>query len=240
MSVVLTSASSMYLKASTINVSAKPITVAAWVKSDSLTLSQGILSITNNSNEFLLLQLRGSFDGDYVGALEYATAWKLALTTTAYTADNWHHICGIFKSDTSRSIYIDGSDSSENTDSQNVNFALFDQILIGTHKTVSGAHFSGKLAHCCIWDTELSEANITSLVAGTSPSDIASDNLVDFWPLIFDGKNLVNTNHLTGYNNPTYDSTDNPTVLFNYPQQNLTAIRRLVVAGNDTIYYENI
>jgi len=210
------------------------------VKSDSLTLSQGILSITNNSDEFLLIQLRGAIAGDYASALEYATAWKLAVTTTAYTANTWHHICGIFKNSASRSIYIDGGNLSENTDSQNVNFTLFDQILIGTHKTAAGLPFSGKLAHCCIWDTELSEANITSLVAGTSPSDIASDNLVDFWPLIYNGKNLINTNHLTGYNNPTYDSTDNPTVLFNYPQQNIITTRRLVVAGNDQIWYENV
>jgi len=240
MSVVLTAASNMYLKASTINVSAKPITVAAWAKSDSLLLNQGILSITNNNDEFLLLQLRGAVAGDYASALEYATAWKYAVTTAAYTADNWHHICGIFKNSASRSIYIDGSDSSENTDSQNVNFSLFNQILIGTHKTVSGAHFSGKLAHCCIWDTELSEANIISLAAGSSPSDIASDNLVDFWPLIYNGKNLVNTNHLTEYNNPTYDSSDNPAVLFNYPQQNITTIKRLITAGNNKLYYEDI
>lgn len=240
MSVVLTSTSSMYLKASTVNVSAKPITISIWAKSDSLTLSQGIFSITNNNDEFLLLQLRGSFTGDYVGALEYATAWKLALTTTAYTANTWHHVCGIFKNSASRLIYIDAGSSSENTDSQNVNFGLFDQILIGTHKTVSGAHFSGKLAHCCIWDTELSEAQITSLAAGASPNDIASDNLVDFWPLLFNGNSSINTNHLVGYNSPTYDSSDNPAVLFNYPQQNITTIKRLVMAGNNEIWYENV
>lgn len=240
MSIILTAASNMYLKASTINVSAKPITVAGWVKSDSLLLNQGILSLSNNSNEFLLLQLRGVTGGDPAGILEYATAWKYAESSSGYTANTWHHICGIFKNSTSRTIYIDGGSSVENTDLQDVNFALFNQILIGVHKTVGGAPFSGKLGYCSIWDTELSEAQITSLAGGALPSTIALSNLVDYWQLILNGNSAVNNNHLIGYNNPTYDSSDNPPCHFSYPLQNITTIKRLVVAGNDAISYEEV
>ena len=240
MSVVLTAASEMYLKASTINVTAKPITFAAWVKSDTLTPYQGIISLTDNSSEWLLIWLRGAAGDNYPAALEYATAWKRAIASAAYTTDTWHHICGVFTSSTSRTIYLDGANSSENTESQNVNFNLFDQILIGTYRTVTAAYFSGKIAGCSIWNTGLSEAQIISLAGGESPLNVASDNLVDFWPLISDRYSLINSNHLTAYNSPTYDTNDNPTTVFNFPQRNITTTKRLVVAGNDEIWYEDI
>ena len=240
MSVVLTAASEMYLKANTINVSTKPITIAGWVKSDTLTPYQGIISLTDDSSEWLLIWLRGTAGDNYPAALEYATAWKRAIASAVYTVDTWHHICGVFKNSTSRTIYLDGGSSSENTDSQNVNFDLFDQILIGTYKTVTTAFFSGKLACCSIWNTDLSEAQIISLAAGASPVDIAFDNLVDLWPLISDGDSIINNNHLVGYNNPTFDSNDNPSVLVNHPQRNITTIKRLVVVGNNKVYYEDV
>ena len=240
MSVVLTAASEMYLKTSTINVSVKPVTFSAWVKSDTLTPYQGIISLTNNSNEWLFIWLRGTAGDNYPAALEYATAFKRAIASAAYTTNTWHHICGVFTNSTSRTIYLDGANSSENTESQDVNFSLFDQILIGTYRTVTTAWFSGKIVHCAIWNTGLSEAQIILLAAGASPESIASSNLVDFWPLIFNSKSSINSNHLTEHNSPTYDSADNPSSLFNYPQQNLTAIKRLVVAGSDGIWYENI
>jgi len=240
MSVVLTAASEMYLKASTINVSAKPVTFAAWVKSDTLTPYQGIISLTDDNSEWLLIWLRGAVGDNYPAALEYATAWKRAIATAAYTVNTWHHICGVFKDSTSRIIYYNGGSSNENTELQNVNFTLFDQILIGTYRTVTTAFFSGKLACCSIWNTDLSSAQVVSLAAGASPVDIASDNLMDFWPLISNSNSIINSNHLIGYNNPTFDSNDNPSVLINHPQRNITSIKRLIVVGNDKVYYEDI
>jgi len=240
MSVVLTAASEMYLKANTINVTTKPVSFAAWVKSDTLTPYQGIISLTDDSSEWLLIWLRGTAGDNYPAALEYATAWKRAIATAAYTVNTWHHICGVFKNSTSRTIYYNGGSSNENTELQDVNFSLFDQILIGTYRTVTTAFFSGKLACCSIWNTDLSSAQVTSLAAGASPVDIASDNLVDFWPLISDGNSIINSNHLVGYNNLTFDSNDNPSVLVNHPQRNITSIKRLIAVGNDKVYYEDI
>lgn len=241
MSVVLDNALEQYLKTSTVNVSTKPITVAAWVKSDDLVSYQGILSITNDANEWLQIWLRGAVADNYAAALEYATAWKRAVSTTPYTTGNWHHICGVFKNSVSRTIHIDGGSSGENTESQDVNFTLFDQILIGTYKTVTTAFFSGKLAHCSIWDTDLSEAQIISLAAGASPNSVQAENLVDYWSLVANANSEINDNHLTAYNDPTFDDSDNPEIYsFNYPQKNIVTIKRLVVAGNDEIWFEDL
>ncbi|GAH16627.1 unnamed protein product [marine sediment metagenome] len=104
MSVVLTAASEMYLKTSTINVSVKPVSFSAWVKSDTLVPYQGIISLTNDSNEWLQMWLRGAVGDNYPAALEYATEWKRAIASAAYTADTWHHICGVFKKHEKRSF----------------------------------------------------------------------------------------------------------------------------------------
>jgi len=212
MSVILNRSLEQYLKTTTVGVTTKPITITAWVKSFDLDNYQGIFSITNNSNEFLSSWLAGAVAGDPVAALEYATAWKRARSSNGYSKGVWTHIACVFYSSTDRRVYINGGGKIVNTDNQNVNFSLFDQILIGTYKTVTSAYFGGKIAHVSIWSTDLSDAQIVSLAGGTNPQDVELASLEAYWPLKSNGNELANSNTLVAHNDPIWDSDDNPNV----------------------------
>jgi len=60
-----------------------------------------------------------------------------------------------------------------------------------------------------------------------------------YWKLKSNAKDSVGSNDLTLYNTPTWDSTDNPP-MFNYPNTQLETIKRVVVAGNNEIWYESV
>ena len=243
MSVVLSQPSNQYLKTTTVPVSAKPITMAGWYKTTSDALMQTPVCISNTGNsEFLLMQLRGAVTGDYVAVQEYATAWAWS-PTIGYTINTWQHVAVIFYSATDRRVFLNGANKVVNTDSQDVNFSLFNQVLIGTHKTSSGTPFAGKLAEISIWSTDLTDAEILSLANGALATDVQLVNLETYWKLKSDGKDSIGSNDLTSYNSPTWDATDYPPV-FNYPVStgaNLAGtVKRLIAAGNDKLYYENI
>lgn len=237
MSVVLDSTLNQYLKTTTIPVTAKPITMVAWYKTTSDALMQTPICISNTSNnEFLLAQLRGAVAGDYVAVQEYATAWKWS-PTIGYTINTWQHVTVVFYSATDRRVFLNGANKVINTDSQDVNFSLFNQVLIGTHKITGGTPFAGRLAEISIHSIDLTDAEILSLANGALATDIQLASLETYWKLRSDGKDSIGNNNLTSYNNPTWDGTDHPPV-FNFPSQNITAVKRLVVAGNDAISYE--
>ena len=239
MSIVLSQPSNQYLKTTTIPVTAKPVTMAAWYKTTSDALMQTPVCISNTSNnEFLLTQLRGAVAGDYVSVQEYATAWKWS-PTIGYTINTWQHVAVVFYSATDRRVFLNGVNKVTNTEEQNVNFSLFNQVLVGTHKITGGTPFAGKLAEIAIWSTDLTDAKILELAEGKLPDCVQVTNLEVYWKLRSNAKDSVGSNDLTLHNNPTWDSADCPPV-FNYPIENLGTIKRLVAAGNDTIYFEDI
>ncbi len=92
-------------------VTAAPFTVSVWVKSDDATIRQCAVFIgdKDNTTENWKLEIRGDDAGNNV-------RWRAtsggssdsAMTATGYTADTWHHICGIEVTSSSRSVYIDG------------------------------------------------------------------------------------------------------------------------------------
>lgn len=243
MSVVLDSTSNQYLRTTTVPVTSKPVTLAAWYKTTSNALMQTPVCISNAANnEFILAQLRGAVAGDYVAVQEYATAWKWS-PTIGYTINTWQHVAVVFYSATDRRVFLNGANKVTNTETQDVDFDLFDQVLVGTHKTVGGTPFAGKLAEIAIWSTDLTDAEILELAEGTLSDSIQATDLGAYWKLKSDAKDSVGSNDLTLHNAPTWDSTDSPPV-FNYPIStgvNLgKTVKRLVAAGNDIIYYEDV
>ena len=242
MSVVLASASSQYVYEVITGWAVKPVTLSAWIYTNDAANNQGIVGLTDNNDEFLLLQARMAIAGDPLGALEYDTAWKVATSGTSISTATWHHVMGVFKSSTSRIVYLDGVDKVENTDLQDVHVEDLTRILIGTHKQAGGAYFEGNIAEVAIWQAELTDANAVSLAAGANPSFINPDNLSKYWRLLSDGTSAIGGNTLIAANGATYDSEVQPSIgnVFTYPTSNIETIKRIVVAGNDEIWYEDI
>jgi hypothetical protein len=188
MSIVLDSSGQEYLYAANPGGElSKPVTMAAWVKSTTIAEYQACFTLTNDIDEFLLLQLRGPAAGNPIAGMEYATAWKWAETTSGYTANNWHHIAVTFVSATERNVFIDGGNKGTNTDSQDVIFSFLGAAFVGTHKSVGGSFFDGKIAEVAYWKAELTDVQISNLANGYQlPSSIESDSLIAYWKLLDD------------------------------------------------------
>ena len=240
MSATFDRASSQYLSETIIGWAVKPVTLSAWIKTDDLVNNQGILTLTDNNDEFIHIQARVGIAGDPAGALEYDTAWKVAESSTSITTE-WHHVLGVFTNATSRIIYLDGAGRVENTETQSANMEDMTRILIGTHKTVGGAFFSGNIAEVAIWQTGLSEAQAVLLANGVNPTTIEFPSLSKYWPLTEDGSSgLDGGDEIEG--SAAYDSGESPSVggIFNYPTSSIQTIKRVVAAGNDEIWYEDV
>lgn len=94
----------------------------------------------------------------------------------------WAGLVGKFTSNTQRDIYVqDLANTATNTTNIAVTGAL-DVLRIGEGLGAAN-DFDGLIAEVAIWNSALSDADITSYLAGTPASSISPANLIGYWPL---------------------------------------------------------
>lgn len=163
-----------------------PFTFAIWVKSDSQTASQTALFLgdVDTTDESYSIGLRGTHANDPAFILSRNLGQVYDHTTSSYTAGTWHHICGVFTNDTSRTIYIDGGN--EATDANDTDYSSnMDSIGIGRDEdSAPTLYFDGAVAEAGVWDKALSGAEIDNLYTDKyAPGLVAAGNLVAWWKL---------------------------------------------------------
>lgn len=147
-------------RATTPTISATPFTISAWVKPDRVTWNQGIV-----------FRWRNNASTRYYGINLNATTFQItARNTTARTANGtiaaqagkWYHIVGIFASNTSRTIYVDGVQWWTSTNS-----VTFDttspEWTIGKYPGTATNYLSGSVDEVRIYNRVLSAAQIDEL-----------------------------------------------------------------------------
>ena len=203
MSILFNDDSSQSLtKVSNPPVTAMPLTVACWFKSNDDTLRQGLISIYLNASNYYLLEIRGNQGGDPVYAtIVDGSGGSGAITTTGYTANQWHHACAVFASTTSRDVYIDGGSKGSNGTTR----SPLTPTIFGIGRIITTNYMSGLIAEVGIWDVELSANEIFMLSKGVSPLRVRGQNLKGYWPL-YSANRLIdytrNGNTLTALNSP--------------------------------------
>ena len=113
----------------------------------------------------------------------YAATLGEAFSTINWTENTWHHGCAVFKTTTSREIYLDGGNKGTNSTSVAVNSYSRTAIGFFADSTPSG-YVDGKMAEAAIWDTDLTAVEVAILAKGYSPLFVRPQNLVAYWPLI--------------------------------------------------------
>jgi hypothetical protein len=105
--------------------------------------------------------------------------------TTATGALNvWNHACGVFTSDNSRTVYLNGGNAVNNTTNVAGSMASMNEIYIGRlGGSVPSGYFNGDIAEAAVWNVALSAQEVASLAAGTNPRLIRPENLVLYYPL---------------------------------------------------------
>lgn len=176
-----------YLEIDSAVVTACPFTMACWFNSDNTSLAQGIMWIgdKDETNVWIALVARGNFGGDPIALQRFIAGSTVASTTTGYSANTWHHACGVLRANDDVSVFIDGG--SEGTDNINKVPAGFDRTAIGGLRDDSpGTYFSGLVAEAAFWNIALTDAEVAILAKGFSPLFVRPQNLVAYWPLIRD------------------------------------------------------
>lgn len=91
---------------------------------------------------------------------------------------------------------------------------------IGNRPSDSARVWHGMLAHFCMWDVKLTDAEHEALHAGALPNTIRPESIVRYFPLLNDERNLFGTNGtnvsalFSNLNPPVFDLNDTPVDLF--------------------------
>ena len=183
-----------------------PFTFSAWGYTDSVTVSQTLIAISDEGGSFDTFQLlaEGIQSGDPIAfRVQDTSNAAVARTSSGFIANTWFHACAVARSTTDRSVFLNGG--SEGTHSQSVAPAGLDNTAVGVWNRASTNHkFSGRIAEVGIWNIALLLAEIEALAAGFSPLLIRPQSLVLYLPLVRDDdEDLIGGRSFTAVNTPS-------------------------------------
>ena len=135
------------------------------------------------ANEYYALIVRGSAGGDPVTLARVAgAATDLCDTTSGYSANAWHHACGVVRTNQDVSVYIDGG--SKGNSIANRSPANLDRTCIGySGDSAPGDYMSGRIAEVAAWNVALTDDEVAALAGGVPPPRMRPESLVAYWPL---------------------------------------------------------
>jgi hypothetical protein len=111
-----------YLNLGSAPVTAMPLTMAAWIRPDQNTALDTVIHLgdaSDGDDRGWRMNMAGATAGDPIQATQEndSGTGSAAATTTGITTNQWHHICGVYTSTTSRNAYIDGGSVGSDTTS---------------------------------------------------------------------------------------------------------------------------
>jgi hypothetical protein len=193
-------ASNQWLSVSTAVVSAEPLTLSVWFKTNDLTVNQiplGLLRADATGGRYL--NFRGATAGDPLAAVSFDGSTGQALSAGSVSSGVWTHGGAVFTSTSSRAVFLNGS---KDTDTTLITGATPDNTLIGAFAS-GNSNFSGEIAEAAVWNVALTDQEMASLAAGCSPLRVRPSALVFYAPLspgVFDyraGVTITNNNTST-------------------------------------------
>lgn len=213
-----------WASAAVVEVTDDPFTVACWGRSESDTADQvafGIADSASGNNSDFRLNFAGAAVGDPIRAFvkDSGGTNAVAITSSAFTANTWHHATTVFASDTSRAAYIDGGSKGTNTDDQPT--ASLDVTTIGAVRreaptSATTIPFDGDIAECGVWNVELTDAEVATLAKGFAPPCVRRASLIAYYPMVRNTTTLKDSFSATANNltlNGTTAVSDHPRVI---------------------------
>jgi len=188
--------SSDYLENTNAILTAVPITICGWFKTNDNSKSQTVLVIydkSNSDNYFWLAHSGGT--GSFKAIARDDVNNFSADAGGTVNNDQWHHACGVFSANDSRACFLDGGNKGTNANTA-IPLAL-DETRIGSLAFEPPNEFfmDGNLAEAAIWNVALTDAEVALLAKGYSPLFVRPQNLVSYWPLVRSLNDIVG-----GYN----------------------------------------
>lgn len=166
-------------------VTAAPLTMACWARSNSATALQRALYLGDKDTDTHVwsLAFAGPIGGDPIRFTVSAGTAITLDTTTGYTAGTWHHICAVEASATNHAVFIDGGSKGTSVTSRAP--LNTDRIAVGRFMGTTPANsFSGDLAEVAVWNVALTDADVALLAKAVSPFMVRPDALVFYLPIV--------------------------------------------------------
>ena len=193
-------------------VAGMPLTMACWFYPNNATANLTLMAMsplwTNIGNPgYYVMSANGSAAGDPIQIGTDSFGNTFVNSTAGFTANNWHHACGVFTSTTSRTVYLDGGNSATNTFNHSPNSPV-QGLRIGQFVQNFERRMNGRIAEVGIWNAALTAAEIASLAKGMTCDKVRPQNLVFYAPLVRDlidakgGRAITNNNGATVANHP--------------------------------------
>jgi hypothetical protein len=163
------------------------MTLAIWASHDS-TANIGCpmwVGRHDVSDEADTILFRGDTGGDPVQyRFSDGAAAAGANHASAYSANTLYHMCAVKASDTSHSIFRDGT--GKVTSATSVAGANKSRIALGAYWSsgLASNMLSGQVAMAAFWQTGLTDSEVASLAKGFSPRRIRPQHLVFYAPLV--------------------------------------------------------
>lgn len=166
-------------------VTAPPFTAGLWFKAPNITAAHPLFYIGNSvsTSDFFAIAAQGTLAGDPVSIRTHSGgALDQCNTSTGFSANTWHHACGVWASTTSRFAYLDAGGVVETTAPK----APSGPDLMGIGATLDASPNFGEaiIAEVGLWDVALTAADVAMLAKGVSPLLVRPDALVAYWPLL--------------------------------------------------------
>ncbi len=218
-----------------------PIAMCCWFKSDNITTGYCLMwtgsRFVNNHN--MALYAQGAIGGDPVRfQMAAGGGWRIADTTTGYSAATWHHACGIWVSATDIRVLIDGGSKGTDLGLAAITINTFSIGVMS--RLVPAGYLAGSICEAAMYDlnywpggtaaqkADSFETILPSLAAGYSPLHFPV-GLTNYWPLNRgdpDNENdRINNYSLTAANTPSV--TPHPRIIMQ--QQPLQTTARSVI-----------
>lgn len=179
-------------------VTAYPVTMACWFYVSTTTSNRTLMDLGSSSGAHgQLLSINSS--GQVVWESRTGNSASNATTTATYSANTWHHACGMGAGTNDRRVFLDGGNKvTEGVISRIFNSGI-DRTLIGRRlrTNVASAPLTGRIAECAIWNVALSDDEVASLGRGYRASLIRPESLVLYVPAIRNIIDVVGGNPIT-------------------------------------------
>jgi|688.fasta_scaffold102807_2 hypothetical protein len=139
-----------------------PFTMTCWFKVADTTTSRYLFTITDTASNDAWFAIIAGNASTLIAVQADATGTAIASTTANYTTE-WSHACAVFKSASSRQIYLNGVAGTENTTLRSTSFALLDSISLSALRRSSNLFSASQLDDCRIYRRELTPTEISLL-----------------------------------------------------------------------------
>ncbi len=148
-------------------VTAFPISMASWVKSNSVSAVGSMLSIADKDADTQWLDLGHDGTGLNRGALGNGAKSSAKVSADEIDDNKWHLIGLVFPEadETTHKLYLDGAENLDSAGGTDVGFPSgIDRWSIG-RRTISTAdrYFEGTIGECWVWNSEQSDIDMRNL-----------------------------------------------------------------------------